>query len=787
MGMLQKAAKFVKRCGAPSKFAARLMVQSVSPGPAADLVGTVIDYALEGTDDEASVPVEPADFQPIEQIFDLLLGELRGLVKRFRALEAVPDLARQTLLSALATSDEFLNAARELGNLSLQLTGAKELQVQLAGGENEFIVLGRRALVIPLDYLEEEKAAGTAPRQLDEPLGRIEAALTKLMESQWDAAESMFTDLCRQQPRSAALAVGLGAALYGSRKYMAAAEALVRAYRLRPGDAQLEQLSRAATRLSGAGQTPSGPAPRRALQPGHGDLLDGWFLEKSLGRGGYGQIFQARKNDKIRAVKILHPELSDNPSMESRFKREIVTLAGLGEHPNLIRIDPQHLFGRCSHWKCWYYVMELVKGLSLQELLTRKGRLPFDIIRDHFTGVAEGLALAHSRGIVHRDIKPSNILIRSRVEEGKARFVLADFGLAGGFDPNSRSRSMTAVFAAPEQFRTGRTDPRSDIFSMAATMYYSLMYGDAVRECRFKAKLLGDAVPFGYRELLERCLDADPDERPADAGEFLRAWRRLTDTPINRIANSIGMSFAWVPPGRFLMGSPPDEAGRHESELPHAVEITGGFHMGVCPVTQGEYLQVMGDVPSRFCEEGEGAAAVEGLDTTDFPVEQVSWHDAVEFCRRLTERESYLGNVYDLPTEAEWEYACRAGTSTSYSCGISLGLDLANYAGINPHDGSAPDQALLSTSKVGSYWSNPWGFCDMHGNVWEWCKDWHALDYYGESPVQDPAGPAHGAGQVVRGGSWRAPAHQCRSASRGGYPPDRRLPDIGFRVVMRCR
>src|SRR5207244_4525270 len=115
------------------------------------------------------------------------------------------------------------------------------------------------------------------------------------------------------------------------------------------------------------------------------------------------------------------------------------------------------------------------------------------------------------------DIKPSNILIRSRVEEGRGRFVLADFGLAGGFDSHARTSGMTTVFAAPEQFRSGRTDPRSDIFSLAATMYYSLMYGDAVRECRFKAKLLGDVVPFGYRELLERCLDADPDERPADA------------------------------------------------------------------------------------------------------------------------------------------------------------------------------------------------------------------------------------------------------------------------------
>src|SRR5262245_35444591 len=361
MSMLQKAGKFVKRCGASSTFAARLIVQAVSPGPAADLVGKVSESVQDGSTDEESLPVDDADLQPLEQIFDLLLGELRGLIKRFRALEAVPDLARQTLLTALATSDEFLSAARELGNASLQLSGARELQTQLAGGENEFIVLGRRALVIPLDYLEEEKAAGTSPRQLDEPLGRIESALTQLMEGQWDAAENLFNDLCRQQPRSAALAVGLGAALYGARKYVAAAEALVRAYRLRPGDAQLEQLSRAATRLSGAGQTPAATSSRRVMQqPSHGDLLDGWFLEKSLGGGGYGQIFKARKTDKVRAANILHPELSDNPSMESRFKREIFTLAGLGEHPNLIRIDPQHLFGRCSHWKCWYYVMEMV-------------------------------------------------------------------------------------------------------------------------------------------------------------------------------------------------------------------------------------------------------------------------------------------------------------------------------------------------------------------------------------------------------------------------------------------
>jgi formylglycine-generating enzyme required for sulfatase activity len=178
------------------------------------------------------------------------------------------------------------------------------------------------------------------------------------------------------------------------------------------------------------------------------------------------------------------------------------------------------------------------------------------------------------------------------------------------------------------------------------------------------------------------------------------------------------------------------------------------------------------------------------LDTDDFPVEQVSWEDAQAFLKRLSAlpAEVKTGRTYRLPTEAEWEYACRAGTSAPFHFGNSLSSTQANFDGNHPYGGAATEPYLERTTRVGSYKPNALGLYDMHGNVWEWCNDWFAEDYYQESPRRDPSGPSDRAGpggdRVLRGGGWEDDGQDCRSASRGRHSPGDRNCVVGLRAVL---
>jgi formylglycine-generating enzyme required for sulfatase activity len=217
------------------------------------------------------------------------------------------------------------------------------------------------------------------------------------------------------------------------------------------------------------------------------------------------------------------------------------------------------------------------------------------------------------------------------------------------------------------------------------------------------------------------------------------------------------------------------------------VELTRPFYLGVFAVTQGQWLGVMGDNPSYFCATGEGKEAVEGMDTGDFPVEQVSWEDAQAFLAKLAAlpEEKETGWEYRLPSEAEWEYACRGGASSStpFCFGKSLSSAQANFNGAYPYGDAEEGPFLGRTCPAGSYRANAWGLFDLHGNVWEWCKDWSANDYYGNSPAQDPLGPSNGSRRVLRGGGWNALGRYCRAAYRGRGSPSVRDYYLGFRVA----
>ena len=247
------------------------------------------------------------------------------------------------------------------------------------------------------------------------------------------------------------------------------------------------------------------------------------------------------------------------------------------------------------------------------------------------------------------------------------------------------------------------------------------------------------------------------------------------------------------------MGSPDSEPGHFDDEsktdeIRHTVTVSD-FYMGRYPVTQKQYEAIMGDNPSYF----KGA---------NLPVEKVTWYDAAEFCNRLSEREGleqvyaitnitrygheilyetvtadWTKNGYRLPTEAEWEYACRAGTTTPFNTGNNITTDQANYDGEHPYNNGPKGECGKTTVPADSFAPNVWGLYDMHGNVYEWCWDWYGK-YYAQAQT-NPKGLDDGNDRVYRGGAYNSSGQRLRSAYRGRFVPYYRSSVIGFRVVRR--
>ena len=264
-------------------------------------------------------------------------------------------------------------------------------------------------------------------------------------------------------------------------------------------------------------------------------------------------------------------------------------------------------------------------------------------------------------------------------------------------------------------------------------------------------------------------------------------------------ADPYGIVMVPIPAGTFTMGSPAAEARRSANETQHRVTLDA-FKMGKHEVTQAQWQAVMGRNPSYFTT------------STDLPVERVSWYDAIEFCNKLSEladlSPAYTidkttqdtnntnssdtvkwtvtrnpgANGYRLPTEAEWEYACRAGTSGPFNTGENITTDQANYYGNYPYNSNPAGAYRGTTTPVGTFAANAWGLYDMHGNVWEWCWDWYGRSY-DTNAQPDPAGAVSGANRVRRGGSWGLDGECLRSACRDFIGPSSRSSDLGFRLV----
>ncbi len=545
-------------------------------------------------------------------------------------------------------------------------------------------------------------------------------------------------------------------------------------------------------------------------------LSDRWDLESQLGRGGFAEVWKAWDDHTGEwvAVKLLHAQHDDSAERRARFFRGARQMARI-EHPAIVRvIEPE---GEHGGWH--FFVMEYMPGGDLaaavrESRITRVGALVAVVT------VADGLAAAHGRGLVHRDVKPANILL-----DGAGRAKLSDFDLVRANDTTGGTRTAALgsfLYAAPEaQENAQRVTERCDVYGLGMSALFALV-GQPLRQIVLREPKRAMVGVEGFaavkREIL-KAIDWEPDARHESAAAFAAALRRamalpppprrprapkpppilrprarspivaieppprLSPIPGTVIAEETAHrpALVYIPPGRFMMGSPKSEEGRDADERLHPVVLSGPLLMARTPVTERQYRALM-DKTSR------GTAQ---------PITRVSWHDAVAFCNTLSKREGLTqalrgagdaievvpgADGYRLPTEAEWAYACRAGTTTRFWSGDGE-ADLARvgwYAG-NSGGGTLP---------VGQKQANPWGLHDMHGNAWEWCHDWYG-GYPdpppGGAPLVGPAGPPHGANRVMRGGAYGVHAHWARSAYRSWWRPGGRSRRVGFRLVRAPR
>jgi formylglycine-generating enzyme required for sulfatase activity len=550
---------------------------------------------------------------------------------------------------------------------------------------------------------------------------------------------------------------------------------------------------------------------RRKLRDGGqlraGDALgDGrYLLVKPVGRGGFAVVWQAwdRTEQRLVAIKVLHHHLASDSQRRERFFRGARVMMDL-KHPAVVRVlDPK---GEDESF-C-YFVMELMPGGNLRETVLGN-RVAAEHRLTLILQVGEALAEAHRKQLIHRDIKPANILLD---EQGNAN--LTDFDLVGAHDTTGGTRTGalgTVVYAAPECLdKPQDATPRADVYGLGMTAIFGLV-GRELSLSTFRdpeSTIVGLDCSAEVKAVLRRSVAWEPEQRYADAGEMVAALKQAQAEPeqaalasMKRAAEDASRRRAgwavegwavesgddsygpwaafevsgvqhrmrWIPSGTFFMGTPPPEPGDGDEKPQHKVTITRGYWLGETPVTQALWGVVMGENPIR--------SRGEWTDDLERPVEQVSWKDCQRFLDLLNAQ--VAGLAARLPTEAEWERACRAGTTTATWVGEFSGKsEVPELDAIAWYGGSS---ANLGTRPVGRKAPNPYGLHDMLGNVWEWCAD--NMRHYSTDPVTDPVGGAQDAYRVARGGSWISNARFVRAAYRYGISRDNGRIGLGFRLA----
>ncbi|MBW4574403.1 MAG: SUMF1/EgtB/PvdO family nonheme iron enzyme [Aphanothece sp. CMT-3BRIN-NPC111] len=567
---------------------------------------------------------------------------------------------------------------------------------------------------------------------------------------------------------------------------------------------------------------------------------------KVLGAGGFGKTYLAEDVDRLDdpcVIKQFAPQVSATAALNKAtelFKQEARQLYELGEnHTQIPRLIAYFEYG-----KNLYLVQEFIKGDNLLAELQQK-LFNEQQIREVLTDLLPVLSFVHSRNVIHRDIKPENIIRRQ--QDGK--LVLIDFGGAKQIAQTTLSRQGTVIYTsgyAPTEQMRGRAVPASDLYALGATCTRLLTqclpsfneYGDVYDDVydpindewlwRERLQQRGITLSNQLGEVLDKLLNHLPRDRYQSAEEVLKDLNPApqtqqplptpiislpqpalsSNTPalksfdfdvvtvdargktINRqrrqaeylpedLGNDVILEMVSIPGGEFWMGSPNSEKGRfHRENFLHKVKVSP-FFMGKIAVTQAQWKavavlpqvnQFLNPDPSKF----KGA---------NRPVETVSWHEAKEFCARLSKK---AGREYRLPSEAEWEYACRAGTSTPFHFGDTITPELANYNGNYTYGSGSTGKYRQETTVVGSFQvANAFGLYDMHGNVWGWCADpWH--QNYNAAPSDGSVWTFGGdhSFRALRGGSWDNNPGLCRSAARYMLEPDLRNSYVGFRVVV---
>ena len=554
---------------------------------------------------------------------------------------------------------------------------------------------------------------------------------------------------------------------------------------------------------------------REPSQLAVGQVMGGRYrLVRMLGRGGMGDVWLAEevRSQRAFALKFLTAELVGSSEALSRMHREYEVLEKL-THPHIVRvfdIDQDDASGR------WYLRMEYVEGEEMGKklaLAAKEAKRPLFSLQEMgvwLGQLAEALGYMHQQGILHRDIKPTNLMLTNRQE-----LKVMDFGIARvltGTHTTQHTAMMGSVYyAAPELLRGQAATAAADIYSFGVLVYEMLTGKQPVGRFPLPSRM-AQGLSSAVDEAVESMLAMEPNERPASIRE---AWSQLQralspqaaaprvevvePAPKREVSATTpkvtepsagerkvwtlgGAEFAmrWIPAGRFLMGSGADDTEAFDSEKPQReVTITRGFWMGETPVTQGQYQAITGANPSHFKKAG-----------LDAPVEKVSWYEAAAFANRLSAMEGvsaffvgtgewmkgvgnggsdYLGcKGWRLPTEAEWEYACRAGTTTPRYGALD---DIAWYDGNSGY----------TTHPVWQKEANAWGLYDTLGNVWEWVYD--VVGEYAGMGTRDPLRTDGGTGRVIRGGSWGSYARRVRSALRDFRAPSFRNGDLGCRLL----
>lgn len=557
--------------------------------------------------------------------------------------------------------------------------------------------------------------------------------------------------------------------------------------------------------------------------------IAGYELLRPLGVGGHGIVRQARRlaDGQLVAIKFLREWENPHSQERKRFLLEAKIHRELA-HPSIVPVLDS---GRTMDGVD-YLVMPFIEGEPLNPS-RRFSAMPLEWRLRLFLDICRAVAAAHDRGIIHRDLKPSNILID---KAGRPRLV--DFGLATNVNSEIARTSAqatgkslgTLLWCSYEQLDGRELTPASDVFSLGVILHQVLCDGrfppDVLRvmeavlqshERRPASRTpLSETLRPDLRRIIETCLDPDPARRYPNAGRLaeavskaliykpkrshkkrylasaallvvagggaaaylsLRGQSGPLETPFanfgkpaHRLVSPGGQEywFHYAPPGKFTMGATSSVFAPLADEMPHETEIKKGFYIATVETTQELYEGIMGTNPSRF----RGAM---------LPVERVSYEDAIEFCRRLSMRE---GRTYRLPTEAEWEYACRAGSKSAFEFGDDTNLMIrrGNVADLsNTEDDAMTYRAPWNdryprTAPVGAFISNAWRLTDMHGNVWEWCQ----APY-----IANPADPSTVVADhaCARGGSWWDDPLSCRSSNRNPLRVDVKTSTLGFRIV----